>query len=278
MPRDTPIEFISHVGSRTSWSKTGAIDRPFYELCALSTLRDRLRAGDVWVAGSRQYRAFNEYLLPQPDWQELRESGPVPVAIETTCSAYLEQRRDEVDQAMTKVAGLLANDQLPDVRLRNGRLTITPLRTTVPPEAEELGRRAYELLRCVRITDLLVRSRRDDWHESALYALADGRAGHRSACAVHGTARRGDQPGPGQDGPGLPRIHVPPACLDRRLVCARRDMPSGAGPSSTLSVGIRSPRTGATALRRPPTLNSSRWVGEVRRLARSTPTMDPSLV
>ena len=50
----------------------------------------------------------------------------------------------------------MTNDQLPDVRLRHGRLTITPLRTTVPPEAEELGRRAYELLRWVRITDLLV--------------------------------------------------------------------------------------------------------------------------
>jgi TnpA family transposase len=135
---------------------TGAIDRPFYELCALSTLRDRLRAGDVWVAGSRQYRAFDEYLLPQPAWRELRETQPLPVAVETTCETYLEQRRDEIHQAMTKAAGLLANDQLPDVRLRHGRLTITPLRTTVPPEAEELGRRAYELLRWVRITDLLV--------------------------------------------------------------------------------------------------------------------------
>jgi len=156
VPRDAPIEFVSPRWEPHVVSTTGAIDRPFYELCALSTLRDRLRAGDVWVAGSRQYRAFDEYLLPQPEWHELRAAGPVPVAIETTCSAYLEQRRDEVDQAMTKVASLLANDQLSDVRLRNGRLTITPLRTTVPPEADELGRRAYELLRWVRITDLLV--------------------------------------------------------------------------------------------------------------------------
>src|SRR2546425_2066739 len=65
-------------------------------------------------------------------------------------------QRQQVDQKMTKVADLLANDQLPDVRVRHGRLAITPLRTTVPPEAEELGRRAYELLRWVRITDLLV--------------------------------------------------------------------------------------------------------------------------
>ena len=156
IPRNAPIEFISPRWEPHVLSKTGVIDRPFYELCALSTLRDRLRAGDVWVAGSRQYRAFDEYLLPQPDWQEIREAGPVPVAIETTCTTYLDGRRDNVDHEMKKVAGLLANDQLPDVRLRNGRLLITPLRTAVPPEAEELGRRAYEMLRWVRITDLLV--------------------------------------------------------------------------------------------------------------------------
>jgi hypothetical protein len=86
-----PIEFISPRWEPHVLSNTGAIDRPFYELCALSTLRDRLRAGDVWVAGSRQYRAFDEYLLPQPDWQEIREAGPVPVAIETTCT-YVSRR------------------------------------------------------------------------------------------------------------------------------------------------------------------------------------------
>jgi hypothetical protein len=85
-------------------TKTGGIDRPFYELCALSTLRHRLRAGDVWVAGSRQYQAFDEYLMPQPDWREMREAGPVPVAIETTYSMYLDGRRDNVDREMKKVA------------------------------------------------------------------------------------------------------------------------------------------------------------------------------
>jgi hypothetical protein len=27
------------------------VDRHFYELCALAELRDRLRAGDIWVTG-----------------------------------------------------------------------------------------------------------------------------------------------------------------------------------------------------------------------------------
>lgn len=38
------------------------LDRRYYELCVLSELRGRLRAGDVWVVGSRRYRSFEEGL------------------------------------------------------------------------------------------------------------------------------------------------------------------------------------------------------------------------
>jgi hypothetical protein len=41
----------------------GGIDRRYYELCVLSELRDRLRAGDIWVVGSRRYRALEERLI-----------------------------------------------------------------------------------------------------------------------------------------------------------------------------------------------------------------------
>lgn len=54
------------------------------------------------------------------------------MAIETTRTSYLEGQREKVDHEMNKVANLLETDQLSDVRLRNGRLLITPLRTTVP--------------------------------------------------------------------------------------------------------------------------------------------------
>ena len=67
------------------------IDRPYYEPCALSEVRDRLRAGDVWVTGSRQYRAFDDYLLPGAAWQDLRPAGSLPVAVETDAAAYLDR-------------------------------------------------------------------------------------------------------------------------------------------------------------------------------------------
>jgi hypothetical protein len=66
LPKSAPTGFV-----RQRWAAqvmpNGTIDRRYYELCVLSELRDRLRAGDVWVAGSRQYRSFEERLISVPD-------------------------------------------------------------------------------------------------------------------------------------------------------------------------------------------------------------------
>lgn len=65
LPKDLPTGFI-----RRSWRsavfRDGAIDGQAYELCLFAELRDRLRAGDVWVVGSRQYRAVEDQLISKP--------------------------------------------------------------------------------------------------------------------------------------------------------------------------------------------------------------------
>src|SRR3546814_4569084 len=53
--------------------------RSTYEFCALAELRDRLRAGDMWVEGSRRYRAVEQQLIPAPVFAAMREAGPLPV-------------------------------------------------------------------------------------------------------------------------------------------------------------------------------------------------------
>jgi TnpA family transposase len=155
VPRDAPTAFVLPRWEPHVFADKG-IDRPFYELCTLSELRDRLRAGDVWVAGSRQYQAFDDHLLPDAAWQDLRRAGSLPVAVETDAAVYLERRRREVHDELTTVNGLLEADRLPDVRFKRDRLVITPLATAVPPEAEALVQRAAAALPLVKITELLV--------------------------------------------------------------------------------------------------------------------------
>ncbi len=54
VPADVPTAFIKPRWAKLVLTDDG-IDRRYYELCALSELKNALRSGDVWVQGSRQF-------------------------------------------------------------------------------------------------------------------------------------------------------------------------------------------------------------------------------
>lgn len=119
-------------------------------------MRDRLRAGDVWVEGSRHYQAFDTALIPQPSFERLKAEGPLPVAVAPACADHLAGRRQMLEAELSTVAALAKAGTLPDASLDGGALKISPLRAITPPEAEALRGIAYDLLPRVRITDLLI--------------------------------------------------------------------------------------------------------------------------
>jgi len=43
-------------------AKAGGTERRIWEATTLLALRDRLRAGDIWVEGNRQWRAIEDQL------------------------------------------------------------------------------------------------------------------------------------------------------------------------------------------------------------------------
>jgi len=102
LPKSTPTGFV-----RQRWAALvmpgGVIDRRYYELCALSELRDRLHAGDVWVTGSRQYRSFEERLISVETLQELQQAGTLPVAVEADFEAFIASRSARLDERLNAV-------------------------------------------------------------------------------------------------------------------------------------------------------------------------------
>ena len=62
LPDIVPMPFPSKHW-RATILHNGEPQRRTYETAVVATLRDRL--GDVWVTGSRDYRRFDAYLLPQ---------------------------------------------------------------------------------------------------------------------------------------------------------------------------------------------------------------------
>jgi Tn3 transposase DDE domain len=132
------------------------IDRRFYELYALTELKNRLRSGDIWVTGSRQFKDFDAYLLNPSRFTQLRAQQNLSLPVEQDGDCYLTERVAQLRQSLDEVDALAARGELPDAAVSESGLKITPLTNTVPEEASVLMRRAYALLPHIKITDLLL--------------------------------------------------------------------------------------------------------------------------
>ena len=119
LPKSAPTGFI-----RERWARYvmpgGEIDRRYYEFCVLSELCGRLRAGDVWVVGSRRYRSFEEHLISREAHQEMLQSGTLPVALDPDLERFIAGRRARLDARLGAVDAKATGGLLPDVSLEKG--------------------------------------------------------------------------------------------------------------------------------------------------------------
>jgi TnpA family transposase len=154
LPKSIPTGFV-----RGRWAAyvmpAGVIDRRHYELCVLSELRDRLRAGEVWVAGSRQYRSAEERLISKKTFEDMLSAGTLPVAVDPDFDKFLEGRQKLLAERLAQVNSRAKDGLLSGVTIEKGNLKITPIEKSTPPEAEALAARLYAMLPRIRITDLL---------------------------------------------------------------------------------------------------------------------------
>ena len=160
LPDDAPLGFIRERWFRLIFTDAG-IDRRYYELCALSELKNALRSGDIWVEGSRQFKNFNEYLVPAQKFAALKEAEELPLAIDSNCERYLQTRLDALHAQLKLVDELAAANDLPDVVITDSGLKITPLDASVPQAAQNLIDRVAASLPHVKITELLLEV--DQW-------------------------------------------------------------------------------------------------------------------
>ena len=156
VPIDAPTKFVSPRWARLALTDTG-IDRRFYEVCALAELKNKLRSGDVWVQGSRQFKDFEEYLVPVEKFATLRRSNALSLAVPVDCDQYLNERLTLLETQLSKVNLMALANELPDAIITTATgLKITPLDGAVPDEAQALIDQSAALLPHVKITELLM--------------------------------------------------------------------------------------------------------------------------
>ena len=153
LPDHMPISFV-----RQKWLsfviQHGEVQRKYYEFCVMDELRLALRAGDVWVAGSRQYRDLDAYLLPEGVWE--KGKAEFGLSVPDTFQTFWAATEPMLTGQLAQLSTLLEQGEVAEVRLKDGKLKIGALKNSVPDGVDVLIRQLSACLPRLRITDLLL--------------------------------------------------------------------------------------------------------------------------
>ncbi len=94
-------------------------------------VEELLRSGDIWVQGSRQFKDFEDYLVP-PEVHQPQAVQQLPLAVATDCEQYLHERLTLLEAQLATVNRMAAANDLPDAIITESGLKITPLDAAVP--------------------------------------------------------------------------------------------------------------------------------------------------
>jgi len=154
LPEHAPTAFLN-----SAWRKligTGAdLNRRAYQVAVMTALRERLRSGDVWVEGSRAFRAFNDFLLPPETFAARQRDDELGLAVPDRFEAWRAERVALLNSRLLEVDALASAGKLVEATITAEGLSISPIRKDENLECETITRRLYGMLPRLPITELL---------------------------------------------------------------------------------------------------------------------------
>jgi TnpA family transposase len=154
LPPRAPTAFLKPTWRKLVKTDAG-VDRKAYEVAVMTALRDRLQSGDVWVEGSRAFRAFDDFLLPPETFAARRRAGELGLAVADRFDDWRAERIGLLDSRLKEIDALATAGELPEATLTEEGLSISPIRKGENEEADMTTRRLYAMLPRLRITELL---------------------------------------------------------------------------------------------------------------------------
>lgn len=153
LPSNAPVEFIPKRWLKHVLSKDGTINKQYYELAALSELKNCIRSGDISVGGSRKHRNFEDYLIDINEWKIAKDTG-TRLAVSLNFEEYIKERMNSLEEILQFVSKNIGN--LNGVTIENGELHINRLEKDTPEEAKSFSKLLYSMLPRINLTDLLL--------------------------------------------------------------------------------------------------------------------------
>ncbi len=263
VPADAPTAFIKPRWKPLVITPEG-LDRKFYEICALSELKNALRSGDIWVRARGSSATSTTTCCRPRSSPHSSASRPCPRRSTRTATST----RKSVCSCWTSSwppSPAAKDNELPDAILTESGLKITPLDAAVPDRAQALIDQTSQLLPRIKITELLMDV--DDWtgfsrHFTHLKDGAEAKDRTLLLSAILGDAINLGLTKMAESSPGLTYAKLSgckPGTSATKPI--RRPWPSW----STTSIATPLPPTGATARPHPPMASASaRVAGEHR--------------
>ena len=170
LPDDVPVDFVPDNWQRFV-APEGHPKRRAYELCTLSTLRDKLRSGDIYLPNSRRYTDPETFLIPRSEWLTLRTDVCQQLDLDPTGKAPLSERAQALKDLLPRVDRVL--DRSDGIRIEDGEL-IVPMDegADVPESVQALDDQIRRRIPDVDLTDLLLEV--DQWTGFSQYLTHAG--------------------------------------------------------------------------------------------------------
>ncbi len=153
IPSDAPISFIPNRWTKHVFQPDGSINRQYYELAALTELRNCIRSGDISVVGSRQYKHFEDYLFSRNEWESARDAG-TRLDVSTSFDEYIQERMQSLNERLQYVSKSI--EGLDGITIENGEIHVKRLEKDTPDEAKAFSQLLYSMLPKIKLTDLLL--------------------------------------------------------------------------------------------------------------------------
>lgn len=153
VPDGAPLDFVPPRWQKHVSDTDGNINRHYYEMAAITELKNQIRSGDVYVVGSRQHKDFDEYLVSKEEWDKAPSLG-TRLAVSMNVKEYLAERRESLHARLKFISENI--DGMDGVIINKDRIRLDRLEKDVPEEAKEFSLSLYGMLPRIKLTDLLM--------------------------------------------------------------------------------------------------------------------------
>jgi len=134
VPEDAPVEFIPKKWS-TVVLGSGEVNKHGWEFVLLYEARTALRAGDLTVAGSQRYAAWDSDLYHSEVWASRRDAWYSEQGVPRDGEHFVADALEQLHRQTQRVAWRIARHKNPDACIEEEKLKLTALeKVEQPPE------------------------------------------------------------------------------------------------------------------------------------------------